>query len=165
MFLNKLYKAIIKRKSQRSMGISKFMAPDPLVHYTSLYRINTSGVKNRLLVKIVENVKSWYCENILRKQQQLLTIFAKCSIVHVWQGSEYASVSNFEYSRVLIMPGVRQGSEYARIIFEHAWIFLNMPKYAWMCLNLPEWQMFYFPIVIPYLLKRLVTYFSMFIQN
>ena len=131
------------------MGISKFMAPDPLVHYTFLYRINTSGVKNRLLVKIVENVKSWYCENILRKQKQLLTIFAKCSIVHVWQGSEYASVSNFEYSRVLNMPGVRQGSEYARIIFEHAWIFLNMPKYAWMFRNLPEWQMFYFPHCSP----------------
>ena len=94
-------------------------------------------------------MKSWYCENILQRQPQLLTIFAKCSIVHVWQGSEYASVSDFEYTRVLNMPGVRQGFEYAWIIFEHAWIFLNMPKYAWMCLNLPEWQMFYFPIFNP----------------
>ena len=39
------------------MGISKFTAPEPLGHYTFLYKINTSGVKKDLLQK-VENMKS-----------------------------------------------------------------------------------------------------------
>ena len=41
-------------------------------------------------------MKKWYCENNLRKQLQVLTIFATLSIVDIWQGSEYASVSDFE---------------------------------------------------------------------
>ena len=78
-----------------------------------------------------------------------------------WQSSQNAP--SYMFDRVLnmpqflilnitgfwILPGNRQGSEYARIIFEHAWIFLNMPKYAWMFRNLPEWQMFYFPHCSP----------------
>ena len=31
--------------------ISKFTAPGPFGHYTFLYRVNTFGVKNRLLFK------------------------------------------------------------------------------------------------------------------
>ena len=157
-FLNKLYKAIIKRKLQHSMGISKFTAPGPLVNYTFLYRTNTSRVKQRLLAKKVENVKSWYWKNILQKQQQLLTIFAKFSIVHVWQGSIHASVSDFKYTGVLNMSGVRQGSEYARMI-------LNILEYAeiWVTVSkLSEWQMFYFPIVITCLLEHMVTYFNVY---
>ena len=49
-------------------------------------------------------MKSWYCQNNLRKQLQLLTIFATHSIVDVWQSSKYASVSDLEYTRVLNMP-------------------------------------------------------------
>ena len=48
-FFNKLYEAIIKRKGQHSVGISKFTAP--LGHYTFLCGINTFGVKNRFLLK------------------------------------------------------------------------------------------------------------------
>ena len=42
---NILYDAIIKIKLQHRVGTSKFTAPDPLGHYTFLYRINTSGIK------------------------------------------------------------------------------------------------------------------------
>ena len=59
LFLNKLYEAIIKRKLQHSVDIVKFPAPDPLGHYTFLYRIHTSEVKNRLLLK-----KSRECEKL-----------------------------------------------------------------------------------------------------
>ena len=101
-------------------------------------------------------MKSWYSENNLWKKLQQLTIFAACSIVDVWQGSEYAWASDFEYTRVLNLP------QYAWIIFEHPWICPNMPKYVWVCLNLPKWLLFYFPIVIPCLLEYVVTYFNVF---
>ena len=52
------------------------MASGPLGRYTFLYTINTYGVKNALIKK-VEIV------NNLRKQLQLLAIFAKRSIVDV----------------------------------------------------------------------------------
>ena len=58
--------------------------------------------------------------------------------------------------RVLYIP------EYTWMISEHAWIWLNMPKYVWMCPNLPEWLLIYFPIVIPCLLECMVTYFIHF---
>ena len=99
-------------------------------------------------------MKSWYCRNNLRKQLQLLTIFAKCSILGcstgfwiylgfwfwIYQGSEYSWVT--------------QGSEFTWIISKHVWICLNMSKCVWMCLNLHEWLLFYFLMVT-----------SMFIQN
>ena len=123
------------------------MTPGPLGRYTFLYRINTSGSKNRLSLEKAENVKSWYCKNNLQKELQLLTIFATYSIVDIWQGSEYACISNFEYTRVLNMLGLHRVlnmPQYAWIIVEHAWISLNLPKYMWVCLNLLEWLLFYF---------------------
>ena len=77
LFLNKLYEAIITRKIQNSMGVSKFTTPDTLGHYTFFYRINTSGVKNRLLLIAVNN---------------------SCKMLHhrCLTGSEYAAVSDFE---------------------------------------------------------------------
>ena len=65
LFLNKLYEAIMKRKLQHSVSISKLTASGPLGHYTLLFTINTSEVKNRLSLKKVENVKSSYYENNL----------------------------------------------------------------------------------------------------
>ena len=63
-----------------------------------------------------------------------------------------------EFARVFDMPGlwiylqfwisqgsennralnasVTQGSKYAWIIYENAWLYLDMPEYVWMCLNL-----------------------------
>ena len=64
---NILYDAIIKRKLRHSVGTSKFTAPDPLGHYTFLYRINTSGIRKQTFIKKAENVKKWYCENNLKK--------------------------------------------------------------------------------------------------
>ena len=127
-----------------------------------LCRINT-WVKYRPLFKKVENLKSWYCKNYFQKQLQLLINFAKCSIIDVWQGSEYAFVFEFEYSRVLNMPGLHMVLNMPEYAAE--W-FLNMPEYAkicvWMCLNLPQWLLFYFPIVIPCLLECMVTYFNVY---
>ena len=110
-------------------------------------------------------MKSWYCENNLQKQLQLLTIFAKCSILDVWQGSGYGSISDFEYTRVLNMLGLHRVlniPEHTWIISGHAWIRLNVSKYVWMCLNLPYWFLFYFPIVIPCLLEHVVSYFHVY---
>ena len=84
--------------------------------------------------------------------------FSKCSIADVWQGSDYASSS--EYPRVLnkslilnvlefwIYRGFEYASsfEYAGVVnipkfwicqgytgFKYAWI---IPKYVWICLNM-----------------------------
>ena len=104
-----------------------------LGHYTILYRINTSGVKNGLLFLKVEKVKSWYCKNNLWKQLVLLTIFTKCSIIDIWQGSKCASVSDFECTRILNMLGLQKlpnMTEYAWIISDYAWICQNMCECA-----------------------------------
>ena len=61
-----------------------------------------------------------------------------------YQGSEYAS--GFEYARILNIPEfficqycVTQGSEYAGVSFEYAWIFLVMSGYLLICLNMPKY--------------------------
>ena len=84
-------------------------------------------------------MKSWYCEHNFNfwKQLQLLIIFAKRSLIDVWQGSKYASVSDFEYISV---PNVRR---LHRICLNNFGTCLNIPKYAWMCLNIPEWLLFF----------------------
>ena len=78
----------------------------------------------------------------------MLTIFAKRSIIDVWQGSEYALGS--EHAKILDIPGFwicLGGSEHSRVLnisvlhrplnmSEGAWIF---PWYAWLCLNVPEY--------------------------
>ena len=46
----------------------------------------------------------------------------------IYHSSEYAS--DFEYARVLNMPGLH------RVL--NANESLNMPDYAWLCLNMPE---------------------------
>ena len=108
-------------------------------------------------------MKSWYCENNfnMRKQLQLLRIFAKRSMLYVWQGSEYICLGFWFW--------IWEASEYvggytAFWVWLNFWTCQNMPKYAWMCLNLPDWFLFYFPIVIPCLLKCLVTYFNVYTQ-
>ena len=61
--INKVLTENDTKKLQLNMGISKFLAPGHLGHYTFSYRINTTRVKNRLSFKKVENVKSWFCDN------------------------------------------------------------------------------------------------------
>ena len=78
-------------------------------------------------------------------------------IADVWQGSEYASGS--EYPRVLNSPGFwicLCGSEYARVLdipefwifqdytrfricLNNSWICLNMLDFVWTCLNMPKY--------------------------
>ena len=134
------------------------MAPGPLYFFIQ----NNPEVKNRLLLK-KENVKSWYCENNLWKLQ-LLTIFAKHSIVDVWKGFEYASVFNFKYimdTRVLNMVGLRR----FWICLYNFWTCLNMPKCVWIYLNLTEWLLFYlFPHCNPVYLNVWLL-IQMFIWN
>ena len=43
---HKFYYAIIKRKLQHNVDLSKFMGPNPLDHYAFLHRINTFGARN-----------------------------------------------------------------------------------------------------------------------
>ena len=52
-----------------------------------------------------------------------ITIFAKRSIVDAWEGSKYVSVSDFEYNRVLNMPGLN-------MVLNMPEEFLNVPEYA-----------------------------------
>ena len=59
--------------------------------------------------------------------------------------------------------GVTWDSDYASVCQNNFWTSLSMAKYAWMCLNLPKWLLFYFPIIIPCLLERMVTYFNIYI--
>ena len=140
--------------------MSKFTAPGALGPHTSWHRIETSVVKTRHIKKI--------------------TIFAKRAIVAVWQGSEYASpfeyTSGSENDRVLNMPGLWIYHSVLNIplVFNMArfwiyqaytafWICLIMPGYVWISMNMRKscWMAFVlrFPILIPCLLKRLITYF------
>ena len=102
-------------------------------------------------------MKSWYCKNNYDfwKWLEWLTIIAKGSIVDIYQGSAYASGSEYarfwlcqgpkyassfwifhgsEYTRVLNMPEfwIYQSSEYASVTqgSELAWIYLIMSEYA-----------------------------------
>ena len=85
-------------------------------------------------------------------------------MLDVWQGSKYTSVLNtpgflicqgsectafLNMLLVLNMPriqiyqgskyvGVTQGSKYARIIPDYAWICFSIPGYAGICVNLPK---------------------------
>ena len=70
-------------------------------------------------------------------------------------------VSDFEYTRVLNMPGLLR----FRLCLNNFWtcrICLNRPTYAIICLNLPEWLFFYFPIVNPCLSEFMVPYFNVY---
>ena len=137
--------------------ISRFTGPSPLGPNTFLYRINTSGVKNRL-------VKSWYCDNNYNCVNKMVAV--NC---YLWQGSEHPYGT--EYVRVLNIPWLNRvlnKSEYVWTIPRHPWFMLEyvgkcliMPKCAWICLNLPEWLFFYMsPSVIPCVLECVVTYFK-----
>ena len=106
------------------------MALHQIMGHLFLYGIKTSGVK-------IE--KSWYYKINLQKQLQQLITFATYFIKYAWQGPEYASVSDFEYFRVLNMPplhGALNVPEYTWIISEHAEICVNMSKSAWIALAL-----------------------------
>ena len=70
---------------------------------------------------------------LICKNNYVLIIFAKPSIIDVRQGSKYVLVSDFEYSKTLNMLGLHSivnMSEYAWIISEHAWICQNMHECA-----------------------------------
>ena len=80
----------------------------------------------------------------------------------IYQGSEYASVS--EFAKVLN----KQGFEYVMVNR-----VLNMPDYVWLmpgyvdiCVNMPKSARMalalYFPISVPSLLERVLTYFSVY---
>ena len=107
----------------------KIHSPLPSRPHTFLHRVNTTGVKIRPLLK-----KNYHF-------YLLLTIFAKHSIVDVWQGFEY--IPGSEYAVVLNMPvfWIYQGFEYARVthgfkyVLNNSWICLIMPEYVWICLN------------------------------
>ena len=102
-------------------------------------------------------MKRWYCETTIAinnfhkiLQSRLLTGFWIWLGLWFWiyQGSEYA-----EFTR---------DSHYAWVCLSNFWMCLNMPKYALMCPNPPEWLLYYFPIVIPCLLERVLTYFNIY---
>ena len=111
----------------------------------------------------------WFCFQIWVictsvEHLRVLTIFTKCSIIGVWQCSEYASGS--QYARVLNIPlgsqhphilvfwlcsafSICQSSEYTRILNmlgfwkckvhtgpEYTWLCQDIPEYAWIYLNL-----------------------------
>ena len=96
--------------------------------------------------------------------------FSKCSIADVWQGSDYASsseyprvlnkslilnvlefwiyrgfeyASSFEYAGVVNIPKfwICQGYTGFRICLNNSRICLNMPDYAWICLNMLEYAL------------------------
>ena len=111
------------------MGISKFTAP--LGNYAFLYEINVSGVKNEIFLKISRECEKLILQKKMWKQLQLLTILTRYSIVDIQQGSEYASVSDFEYAWVLNMSGLQR-------VLNMPEKFVNMSEYAWICQNMYE---------------------------
>ena len=82
----------------------------------------------------------WIC--LWYDYTRVLNIYLEFWLCH---GSEYARVTT-------------QGSDYAWIISECAWICVNMPRSAWMAFAL------HFPFVIPCLNEHVVTYFNVYIN-
>ena len=84
-------------------------------------------------------------------------------------GSEYARVLNVYIPSVLKIVGYPY-PKYVRIIQdlsnmrEYRWICIHMPGYTRICVNMPKyaWMAFvlHFPIVIPCLIKRVVSHFN-----
>ena len=91
LFLNKLYKAIIKRKLQQCGYIKIHSSCPPGLPYFFLLN-KYIWRKKRTFIEKAENGKSWHCKNNvnLQKELQLLTIFVKYSFLDVWQSPGYA---------------------------------------------------------------------------
>ena len=155
--LNLYFHEVIANKLGRLLTLGKIFNMQTLKSSPTscLYRINTSEVTNKLLLKIS---REW--EKLILQKLFAITIMAVsnfCKMLHrrcltgswicldfwfwIYQGSGYARVT--------------QGSEYAWICLNNFRICLNMPIHVWMCLNLPEWLLLYFPIIIPCLLAHL----------
>ena len=92
----------------------------------------------------------------------VITIFAKPSIMNVWQGSEHVSGSEnakildipefwiclwgSQYTRALNISGLHRALNVHKYFFDmpdHVWICLNMAKYAWIFLNMLEYAEIY----------------------
>ena len=89
----------------------------------------------------------------------------------VFQGSEYTRVLNMpELHRILNMPMessvlyLYDMREYAWVIPEYVWLFLNKSEYTGICVNMPKyaWSAFAWlvAILILCLLERVVTFFN-----
>ena len=145
------------------MGISKLLGPSSLAPSTFWHRINTSGVKNRPILKKSylfpkeEHMKSLYCKNVyhillkywLFSQNTLSSMFHRVLIcVGFWICLWFWMCQGTEYTRVLNMPlvlnTVRQRSEYTRAL--DMLLVLNISGFwtcqgytgFWICLNIPK---------------------------
>ena len=74
-----------------------------------------------------------------------MLVFWMCVWFWLWESSENARVT--------------QCSDYVWICLSNSWIYMIMPEYAWIFLNISKWLLFlHFPILIPCLHERVVTY-------
>ena len=111
----------------------------------------------------------------------MLTIFTKHPRVlnmrgfQICQGSKYTKALNMPLVLNLPRLWINQGSEYVRLhrvlnmpeyvcVIMPGWICMGMSEYANICVHMPKsaWMAFalYFPIVMPCLLERVLTYFN-----
>ena len=123
--------------------------PHTFLHWTKTSWVKIGlPLKKSCLFQELEDMRNWYCKNYSRLlfpkvlPCRCLTRFWVCLRFWICQGSGY--VSGFEYARILNIPEfwiarVSQGSEYAWIIPEYAWICLIMSGYFWICRNMREY--------------------------
>ena len=67
----------------------------------------------------------WMCQNFEYTRLLSMPLVSNIPGFWLWQCSEYVRVT--------------QGSEYAWIIPEYAWLCLNISECAWICLNMHEY--------------------------
>ena len=159
--------------------------PGPLAPILFYIRINTSAVKispvfkkSWYLIHKVDYVKADIATIIVICVNNCCSIFTKCCIVDLCQGSEYAKVLNIpgfwnafgsKYARVLNIPWLHRVLNISGCL-NKSWICLIMPYYVRICLILPEhvnmpkstWMAFvlHVPTVIPCLLEYEFTCFN-----
>ena len=142
------------------------------------------------------NQKTWKAEIAkiiitFKNIDKVLSMPAVLNIAGSWIWIWFWMCQSFGYTRgfnmpvVLNMPGfwisqgfeyarVTQGSEYAWIIPEYAWLCMDMSEYAWICRNMREYAKiclnglcllfphFSISLTIFFLLEHVVTYWKVY---
>ena len=126
-----------------------------MIHVSKFCKYDLIGKKIRTFQDLWEPWNTYWEIDVfrIRSKMDFLTIFAKNSVLNLWEGSEY--VSGFEYVRVLnirkfslmtgfwICVGVRlwKGSEYSRFPCMSGFCVCKHWTRFWICLNMPDQQL------------------------
>ena len=105
------------------------MTCSPLGPYTFLHKINTFGVKIRLVFKEIHDIDFIKNETWKPDTAKIITDFNYLNIPGFWR------CPGSKYTKVLKMPGLQRVMKMPETFLNmhiYAWIWLNMSQYAWI---------------------------------